>query len=209
MNFYSFGRFVVLSVCRLFFRVQVEGAGRVPASGAYIVAPTHRSIFDVPFTAFITTRTLHFLAKEELFSTRFGAWLFTSLGAVRVDRGTADRGALRALEAALQRGDPVVVFPEGTRRSGPKVGELFDGASYLAVKLGVPIVPVGVGGSEFILAKGKVLPRPHRVAVVVGDPIHPPVLEGRARRSAATQLTAELTVALQRCLDRAVDLAGD
>jgi 1-acyl-sn-glycerol-3-phosphate acyltransferase len=209
VNFYSFGRSVVLGGCRLFFRVQVEGAGRVPPSGAYIVAPTHRSIFDVPFTAFITKRTLHFLAKDELFSTRFGAWLFTSLGAVRVERGTADRGALRALEAALEHGDPVVVFPEGTRRSGPKVGDLFDGASYLAVKLGVPIVPVGVGGSEFILPKGKVFPRPHRVAVVVGEPIVPPVLEGRVRRSAATQLTRELAGSLQRCFDRALDLAGD
>jgi 1-acyl-sn-glycerol-3-phosphate acyltransferase len=209
MNFYTFSRGVVLGVCRIFFRVQVEGAARVPPNGAYIVAPTHRSIFDVPFTAFITKRTVHFLAKEELFSTPIGNQLFTALGAVRVERGTADRGALRALETALEHGQPVVVFPEGTRGSGPELGDLFDGASYLAVKLGVPIVPVGVGGSEFILPKGKVLPRPHRVAVVVGDPIAPPALEGRAKRVAAAKLTAELADSLQQCFDRARRLAGD
>ena len=62
------------------------------------------------------------------------------------------------------------MFPEGTRRSGPEIGELFAGAAFLAVKLGVPIVPVGIGGSEHILPKGKVFPRIHRVAVSVGEP---------------------------------------
>jgi 1-acyl-sn-glycerol-3-phosphate acyltransferase len=208
MTFYKFGRFVVLGVCRIFFRVHVDGREQVPPEGAYIIAPTHRSIFDVPFTSLVTTRTVHFLAKEELFSTRFGAWLFNALGAVPVDRGAADRGALRALESALERGDPVVVFPEGTRESGPRLGTLFNGAAYLSVKLGVPIVPVGVGGSEHILPKGKLLPRPHRVAVVVGEPIEPPVLDGRARRGAAVQLTESLGTELQQCFDRANKLAA-
>ena len=103
--------------------------GRVPRArgrdrarshrGAYIVAPTHRSILDVPFAAFITRRTICFLAKEELFAKPILSRLFTALGAVQVERGTADRGALRALEAALRDGSPVAVFPEGTRSSGP------------------------------------------------------------------------------------------
>ena len=60
------------------------------------------------------------------------------------------------------------MFPEGTRRHGREVSDLFDGTAYLAVKLGVPILPVGIGGSEEILASGKKLPRFHKVAVVVG-----------------------------------------
>ena len=106
---------------------------------------------------------------------------------MEVERGTADRAALRALEDALAAGEPVAVFPEGTRKSGPEIGELYAGAAYLAIKLGVPIVPVGIGGSEHILPKGKLFPRIHRVAVSVGHPIHPPVLDGRARRAAANQ----------------------
>jgi 1-acyl-sn-glycerol-3-phosphate acyltransferase len=125
-----------------------------------------------------------------------------------VERGTADRAALRALEAELARGEPVAVFPEGTRESGPRIAPLFDGAAYLAVKLGVPIVPVGVGGSEGILPKGKLFPRPRRVAVVVGKPIFPPALEGRARRAAATKLTAELAAELQRVFTDALLMAG-
>ena len=107
---------------------------------------------------------------------------------MEVERGTADRAALRVLEDALAAGSPVAVFPEGTRKSGPEIGELFAGAAFLAIKLGVPIVPVGIGGSEHILPKGKLFPRIHRVAVSVGQPIHPPVLDGRARRAAATKL---------------------
>ena len=76
------------------------------------------------------------------------------------------------------------------------------------MKLGVPIVPVGVGGSEHILPKGKFFPRPHRVAVVVGKPIVPPVLVGRARRAAATKVTDELAAELQRAFTEALRIAG-
>jgi 1-acyl-sn-glycerol-3-phosphate acyltransferase len=208
MTFYRFARAVVLSACKVMFRVRVRGAENVPRSGAYIVAPTHRSILDVPFAAFVTRRTVRFLAKEELFSTAIGKRLFTALGAVRVERGTADRGALRALEQALRDGSPVAVFPEGTRGAGPRLGSLYDGAAYLAVKVGVPIVPVGVGGSEDILPKGGLVPRFKRVAVVVGHPIHPPALDGRARRATAGKMTDELAAELQRVFTDALHLAG-
>jgi 1-acyl-sn-glycerol-3-phosphate acyltransferase len=207
VNLYRVARALVLSLCKVVFRVRVRGREQAPRSGPYIVAPTHRSILDVPFAAFITRRTIRFLAKEELFSTTFGSRFFTALGAVKVERGTADRGALRALEAALREGSPVAVFPEGTRGSGPRLGPLFDGAAYLAVKLGVPIVPVGIGGSEDILPKGKVFPRLNRVAVVVGNPIQPPKLEGRARRSAAAEMTDALGAELQRVFTDALLLA--
>jgi 1-acyl-sn-glycerol-3-phosphate acyltransferase len=207
VTFYQFARAIVLSVCKVFFRVRVVGLENVPASGPYIVAPSHRSNLDVPFAAFVTRRTIRFLAKEELFTPGFGEKLFNALGAIAVDRGTADRGALRKIEAALKEGSVVGLFPEGTRKSGPEIADLFDGTTYLAVKLGVPIVPVGIGGSEYILAKGRKIPRIHRVAVSVGKPIVAPELEGRARRAAAGRLTAELHTELQRVFEDAERLA--
>jgi 1-acyl-sn-glycerol-3-phosphate acyltransferase len=207
MTFYQFARAVVLSVFKVVFRVRVVGKERVPRSGAYILAPSHRSIFDVPFAAYVTPRTVRFLAKDDLFSTALGRKLFDALGAVEVERGTADRGAMRALEGVLARGEPVAIFPEGTRHSGPQIAELFAGAAFLSVKFGVPIVPVGIGGSEHILPKGKLFPRIHRVAVSVGEPLYPPVLEGRARRTAARQLTEQLQHSLQACFDDAERLA--
>jgi 1-acyl-sn-glycerol-3-phosphate acyltransferase len=207
VTFYQFARGIVLSLFKVLFRVRVVGKERVPKHGAYIVAPSHRSILDIPFAAFITTRTVRFLAKDDLFSTPLGRRLFDALGAVEVERGTADRGALRVLEQVLAEGSPVAVFPEGTRRSGPQITDLYAGAAFLAVKLGVPIVPVGIGGSEHILPKGKRFPRIHRVAVSVGRPIPPPPLDGRSRRAAATKLTEELRAELQRCFDDAERLA--
>jgi 1-acyl-sn-glycerol-3-phosphate acyltransferase len=207
VSFYQFARAVVLSVFKVVFRVRVVGKDRVPSTGAYIVAPSHRSILDIPFAAFITPRTVRFLAKDDLFRTPLGGRFFDALGAVKVERGTADRAALRALEDALAAGSPVAVFPEGTRHSGPDIAELFAGAAFLAIKLSVPIVPVGIGGSEHILPKGKLFPRVHRVAVSVGRPIMPPALEGRARRAAATTLTTQLQAELQRCFDDAERLA--
>jgi 1-acyl-sn-glycerol-3-phosphate acyltransferase len=207
VTFYQFARAIVLSVCKVFFRVRVVGLENVPASGPYIVAPSHRSNLDVPFAAFVTRRTIRFLAKDELFTPGFGEKLFNALGAIPVDRGTADRGALRKIEAALREGSVVGLFPEGTRKSGPDIADLFDGTTYLAVKLGVPIVPVGIGGSEYILAKGRKIPRVHRVVVSVGKPIVAPALEGRARRATASRLTAELHTELQRVFDDAERLA--
>jgi 1-acyl-sn-glycerol-3-phosphate acyltransferase len=149
------------------------------------------------------------MAKQELFEKPFLAWLFTALGGFAVERGSADRSALRAAQEALEGGEPVAIFPEGTRRHGREIVELFDGGAYLATRLGVPIVPVGIGGSEQILASGKTLPRPHKVAIVVGDPIQPPDHgAGRVRRQEVTNTTEKVRVELQACFDEALALAG-
>src|SRR6266545_6128085 len=207
--FYRVAHAIILTPFKALFWVRVRGRGKVPRSGAFVVAPSHRSLMDIFFTGYITRRRIRFMAKEELFENRFLAWLFSALGGFPVARGSADRAALRAAQQALEGGEPVAVFPEGTRRHGRDVVGLFDGAAYLATRLGVPIVPVGIGGSEQILASGKTLPRPHRVAIVVGDRIQPPDRSaGRVRRQAVTDTTEKVRVELQSCFDEALALAG-
>lgn len=209
MKLYAVAWTIVYAASRVLFRVRVTGKEHVPASGAYIVAPSHRSILDTPFASFITRRRIRFMAKRELFENPVGARLFTKLGGIPVDRGSPTaRTALKAVQAALAAGEPAAVFPEGTRRSGPEIDELFDGAAYLAVKLGVPILPVGIGGSEQILASGKVLPKLHRVRVVVGPPIYPPPGASTRKRADLQALTAELQTALQPLFDEALKTAG-
>ncbi len=208
MTFYRFVRALVLSICKVLFRVEIIGRDLVPKDGVYIVAPSHRSILDIPFAAFVTKRRIRFMAKKELFSTRIGGWLFSALGGIPVDREATDRAALRVSQQALEAGEPLAIFPEGTRASGPELARLFDGAAYLAGRLDIPIVPVGVGGSEKILASGKVIPRIHKVVVVVGAPIVPPAAEGRRKRSEVHAITATLRERLQDCFDRAQVAAG-
>ncbi len=148
------------------------------------------------------------MAKRELFGTAFGGWLFRKLGAIEVEREATDRGALRVSQQVLRDGEPLAIFPEGTRRTGPTIDELYDGVAYLALKGGVPILPVGIGGTEQILPTGKVLPRVHKVAIVIGEPIVPPHKDGVQRRSEVAEITAELRTRLQACFDEALRRAG-
>jgi 1-acyl-sn-glycerol-3-phosphate acyltransferase len=209
MTLYRFVHTIVTGLCRILFRVRVVGIEHVPPSGAYILAPTHRSNLDTPFASFVTKRRIRFMAKQEMFQHPLGARFFTALGGVPVERGSPNaRAALKATRAALTAGEPVAMFPEGTRRRGREVADLFDGTAYLAVKLGVPIVPVGIGGSEEILASGKKIPRLRRVAVVVGEPIAPPSDATTRKRSDLAAITAQLQVELQKLFDEAMLLAG-
>jgi 1-acyl-sn-glycerol-3-phosphate acyltransferase len=202
--FYRFARAVICSAFKVLFRVKVTGKEHVPRRGAYIVAPTHRSVLDIPFAAFVTRRRIRFMAKKEIFTTRFGRWLFGLLAAIPVDRGGADRAALKAAQDALADGEPVGVFPEGTRRAGPAVVDLLDGVAYIALKAGVPILPVGIGGSERILARGQVLPRLRKVVLVIGPVITPAPGEGSVRKRAEVNaLTDQLRQSLQIRFDAA------
>ena len=102
------------------------------------------------------------------------------------------------------------MFPEGTRQSGPVVEELFDGPAYVALHTGVPIVPVGIGGSERAMPKGAKFIRPVRVRLVVGPPIEPPPVPagGRVSRRAVRELSEQLRKEIQRLFDEAEELAG-
>ncbi len=209
MTFYRTVRSIVLALCRVLFRVRVTGKANVPKVGAYILAPTHRSLMDIPFATYSTKRRIRFMAKQELFKKPLLAKLLTGLGGFPVDRGSADRAALRTAQACIEGGEPTALFPEGTRLTGPTLGEFFDGAAYLAIKTGVPIVPVAIGGSEQILASGNVLPKLRRVAVVIGEPIFPPTRDGGAvKRSSITAMTEQLQNSLQALFDQAMKNAG-
>jgi 1-acyl-sn-glycerol-3-phosphate acyltransferase len=117
---------------------------------------------------------------------------------------------MRRCVEILAGGEPLVIFPEGTRRSGPVVVELHEGAAYLATRMGVPIVPVGIGGSERAMPKGARVPRPAKIHLVIGEPITPvwEAAEGRAPRRAVRELAGRLQNELQRLFDQAQARAG-
>lgn len=200
---YRLARGLVYLVSRLLWRIRFVGTDRLPRTGPYILSPSHRSNLDSFFAALTTKRRVRFMAKREIWRSRFLGRAAEYLGAFPVDRGAPDRAALRTAGACLDAGEPLVVFPEGTRRSGPVVEDLHDGAAYLAARWGVPVVPVGIAGSEEILAKGRKLPRLRRVLLVVGEPIEPARRDGAVPRSEVRALTADIQVALQKAFDEA------
>lgn len=210
LRFYAVVRAVLLGLCRIWFRVSATGREHVPATGAFILAPVHRSNLDFALVLITTKRRLRFLAKDSLWKGGgFWAKVFTALGGIPVARGTADREALRTCIEVIEAGEPLVIFPEGTRQFGPVVEELFDGPAYVQSKTSVPIVPVGIGGSEGAMPKGARFIKPRKVRVVVGPQLPPDDAIGpKAKRAAIHARTTELRSVVQALFDEAQRQAG-
>lgn len=208
-GFYALVRSLVVLLCILVTRVRVHGRENIPGHGAFVLAPIHRSNIDTPLAAAVTRRRMRFMGKDSLWRKRPVGWVLSALGGFPVSRGTADREALKRCVAVLSTGEPLVLFPEGTRQSGPTVHPLFDGAAYVAVKAGVPIIPVGIGGSERVMPKGTKMIYPRKCVLVVGSPITVALdAEGRVPRSAVKDVTERLSGSLQELFDEAQRLAG-
>ena len=209
LAFYACCRAIAVGASRLWWPGPVLGAERLPRRGAYVLAPVHRSNVDWLVVARVTRRRLRYIVKEEVWRVRAAGKLVELLGGFPVRRGAADREALGRAGDVLAGGEPLVVFPEGTRRSGRVVESLHPGAAYLALRAGVPVVPVGVSGLERSMPRGARFPRPARVRVVVGEPIDPgpPPRDSRGRarvaRSAVTELSERIRLGIQAAFDEA------
>lgn len=209
MILYQLVRALIALVSRTYWRLTIEGRENVPATGAFVVAPVHRSFIDFALVSGVTRRRMRYMGKDSLWKVSLFGRLISALGAFPVRRGAADREALRRSIEVVERSEPLVLFPEGTRRFGPTIEHLFDGAAYVATRAGVPVVPVGIGGSERAMQKGKRLPRPVKIHIVVGKPLYPLMNPGgRASRRAVHELTEQLHVELQRLFEEAEEKAG-
>lgn len=208
---YGIVRSLIWLVAKLLWRISFEGLERVPRSGPFVLAPVHRSFIDFGLVSGVTRRRMGYMGKESLWKNRALGAFITMLGAYPVNRGAPDREALRRTLDILEKGEPLVLFPEGTRRSGPVIEHLHEGAAFVASRAGVPLVPVGIGGSERALPKGKLLPRPVRIHILVGEPLQPAAIAEGARhpsRRAVKELTLQLQGVLQDLFDRAQRTAG-
>lgn len=203
-------RVVVLAFCKLFWRLEVHGAEHLPTTQPFILAPSHRSNIDSPVVGVITKRRMRFMAKKEMWKVAWAGKLWVAIGAFPVDRGTADREALRTCEAVIEGGEPLVMFPEGSRQSGPVIQPLFDGPAFVAARTGAPIVPVGIGGAEGAMPAGSKFLKPVKLVVVIGPPLAPPQAEDgkKPSRRAVKEKTAELHAAVQVLFDEAQKRAG-
>ena len=203
---YRFVRRTVMVVLYPYLRVRRRGGEYLDIEGPVIVAPVHRSNLDTLLLSGLGHRRLRALSKESLFHNRlFGAFL-SALGAFPVRRGVADREAIREAVKMLKASEQLVVFPEGTRQTGPRVEAVFDGVSYLASRTGAAIVPVGIAGTEAAMGAGTRLPRRVRVAMVAGPPIRPP--EGRMSRPEMSRFSEMVCQRLQEAFDEAQALVA-
>lgn len=210
-RFYAVARMLVLAWMNVWFRIEVHGAANVPARGGFVLAPgAHRSILDTPLVGAVSPRMLRYMGAEKYFAAPGLGWFLRAVGGFPVERELADRKALRLSESVLADGEPLVVFAESTRGSGPIIGDLKEGAAFLACRVGVPILPVGIGGAERAMPIGGRFIRPAKIVLVIGSPLVPPASAGveRVKRSEVRALTIELGTRLQELFDEAQIRAG-
>jgi 1-acyl-sn-glycerol-3-phosphate acyltransferase len=126
----------------------VEGLENIPSCGPYLIVSNHLNFTDPQYICRSIRQPINFMVKEELFSYPIIGFGLRLLGTFPVDRHGNDIGALRHALILLERGNPVMIFPEGTRSKTRALARPFPGAGFLALKARVPVLPVGVFGSE-------------------------------------------------------------
>jgi len=213
LAFYLFVRSLVWVAAKVLVRVEVHGRENIPAKGAFILAPgAHRSNLEIFVVCLITRRRLRYMGKDSLWKNKASDWFFSSLGGFPINRDSADREALNTSLEMVAEGEAVVMFPEGTRRHGPTIEpeHMRDGVAYLASRGQVPIIPVGIGGSERAMPSGARYIRPSKMVLIVGEPLTPVPLKesGRVSRTAVRTLTEDLRLSLQALFDDAQRRAG-
>lgn len=179
-------------------RVSVEGGEKLQEGASYIFAANHQSQFDIPILAGFMKADICWMAKKELFEIPvFGRTMLTS-GFIPVDRSHGRQAMQSLLEAAkrIAGGTSVIIFPEGTRSPDGHLQDFKSGAMVLAIKAGVPLVPVAIIGTHKILPKGKLLAQAGEVIVRVGEPIDTKPYGTKQKQELAQRLRAEVAALL-------------
>jgi 1-acyl-sn-glycerol-3-phosphate acyltransferase len=193
---------IAVALMRLLFRLEVHGREHVPAAGPLLLVSNHASLLDPPLVGGAAPRDLHFMAKEELFRVPLLGRLIAALNARPVKRDGSDSRALKAGLRLLAEGRALLVFPEGTRGVEGQLGEGRPGAGMLAVMSGAPVVPVHVSGSGRALPRGRLVPRPAKVRVRFGPPLHFKPAGDEERREQYREATREMMRAIAQLRDR-------
>lgn len=187
------------------YRTRLLGSENVPAGGA-ILAGNHVSYLDPILLWCGAPRPVHFMAKVELWDVRLIGGMLDRLFAFPIRRGTPDRAALTAAAALLSSGEIVGIFPEGTRHRSDgtdELGEANEGAAFLALRTGVPVVPVGIHGTAEALPRGARIPRFPRVTIRYGQPVYPKDFADGGRKQRVELMTREIMRRIADARDQA------
>jgi len=172
---YWFVRAFLQPMFHIYFRMSRIGREHIPQEGGVIVAANHRSFLDPFVIGMMARRPMYYVAKKELFRRRLTGWILNSLGAFPIDRGASDADAMATAREVLDRGDILLIFPEGTRIRPGGLGSPKRGVGRLALETGAPVVPVAIIGTEDVRKGWRI--RPRKIRVRAGAPITFPQIE--------------------------------
>lgn len=171
--FYYAGRVGMKILLHLLTDYQVRGRENVPGRGPVLVVANHLNMADPPLLGVSLGRRTVFMAKEELFRSRLSGYFIRSFGAFPVHRGRIPVKAFRQASEALAGGLALVMFPEGARSKDARLQRAYPGPALIAFDNNVPVLPVGITGTEKIAGKSWILRRP-RIMVNIGRAFYPP-----------------------------------
>jgi 1-acyl-sn-glycerol-3-phosphate acyltransferase len=187
---------VLTPILRVCFRVKVDGRENVPRQGPVILAVNHRSFLDSIFLPLVLPRRVTFVAKAEYFDDPKSAWFFRGVGQIPIRRegGSASERALASAGEVLDAGGVFAIYPEGTRTRDGFMHRGHTGVARLSFRTGVPIVPVGMIGTDEVQPVDRRMPRLfRRVTIRFGEPLDPARYEqGEHDHLALRELTDEV-----------------
>ena len=171
-----------------YFRWRVFNPERVPLTGAVILASNHASFLDPPLVGSGLKRGINYLARESLFRFPGIGALLRSWNAVPVDRDGGGAAGLKAILERLLAGGGIILFPEGTRTRDGKLQPARSGIGLIVIKSRAPVVPVRTFGTFEAYGRNHKIPRPKKVAVKYGEPLHFEKLRAEAKNCSKPRL---------------------
>lgn len=190
--------------CKIYFRGASVGHENYPSKGPFLIAMNHNSIMDIPAMALAVDRPVFTMVKASLFHIPILSWWMRNVGFFPVHRGAGDRRAIDYSREVLRRGHVLIMAPEGTRRRRTPVRPTaHTGIVRLAQEFHCPIVPVGVIGTRKILPPEAKFPHPHKLKVIVGEPMVLEPVEVTPKNQDKLQEQAD------RIMDRVYELSGE
>jgi len=178
-------------------RVEVIGLEHVDPRTSYVVAANHQSIYDIPIVFTTLPLQLRIVAKESLGRIPFLGWHLQRTGHLLVDRTNPGAGILKRMASLVAAARSVIVFPEGTRSVDGSVGRFKGGIFLLAIDSTLPILPVSIARSRFVMMKGQLMVRPGHISVT----IHPAISTDGITRERAREFAEQVRTVIRRGAD--------
>jgi len=178
-------------------RVTVRGIEHVDPARSYVFASNHQSIYDIPIVFASLPLQLRIVAKDSLGAFPFLGWHLRRTGHLLVDRRNPGAGILKKMSRLIGGARSLIIFPEGTRSADGTVGRFKGGSFLLAIDHGLPVVPISIACSRFVMLKGRLMTCPGDVTITVHEPIS---TEG-ITRSAAREFVERVREVIRRDVD--------
>ena len=185
---YYFGRVLIYILMFPFASWKKYGRDDVPGPGPYLIISNHLHIGDPPIVGASFPYKSVFMAKSDLWENGWSRFWVKNYGAFPVRRGGVDREAIRQAEAWIKKGVSVVMFPEGTRSPDGTMKAALPGAVLIATRLNIPILPVGIKGTDKLRNLKWAFRHHPRVTVTIGKPFSLPPVEGKLTKDKRQEL---------------------